>query len=90
MGRCTYEHIQKLEPAFAEIRLLEKMKEMKPGIFYLKNQGFLHFHEKDNKIWADIKDGEVWGKPFDIPDKVSRTFLNEFVKEVKKRHAKCI
>ena len=90
MGRCAYDLIKNLEPAFFKIRQLDKVKEPKPGIFYVKSQGFLHFHHKDNKIWADIKEGAVWGKPFDIPEKLSKSFLNEFVKEVKKHHAKCI
>lgn len=90
MGRCSYDLIKNLEPAFFQIRKLEKVKETKPGIFYVKSQGFLHFHHKENRIWADIKEGSDWGIPYDIPDKVNKTFLNEFVNEVKKRHAKCI
>jgi hypothetical protein len=90
MGRCAYDLIKKLEPAFDVIRLLDKVKETKPGIFYLKNQGFLHFHEKDNKIWADVKNGVNWGEPIDIPEKISKTFLSHFLLEVNKRHKACL
>lgn len=90
MARCAYDLIRNLEPAFAEFRKLEKVKEPKPGIFYVKSQGLLHFHSKDDKIWADIKCGADWGAPYDIPAKVTPAFLNAFVKEVKKRHAECL
>ncbi len=90
MGRCPYDLITNLEPAFSEIKKLDKIKETKPGIFYLKSDGFLHFHEKDGKIWADIKEGKDWGKPFDVPPKVTKAFLSEFVQEVKRRHLKCL
>ncbi len=82
MGRCRYENLEAIEPALDEIRKFEKIKETKPGIFYKKSQGFLHFHEKDNKIWADVNDGEKWVS-IDIPEKVSKVFLKNFVKQIK-------
>lgn len=86
MGRCSYENLNGLMPALDEIRKLEGIKEPKPGIFYYKSQGFLHFHEKDQKIWADIRDGVDWGTPVDIPSKVTAQFLKSFYQEVLKRY----
>lgn len=86
MAHCPYEKLKDLEPAFVEIRKLEKIKEPKPGIFYLKSQGFLHFHIKADKIWADARAGQEWGSPIDIPPKVTKTFLKKFVCEIKSRH----
>lgn len=57
MAHCPYNKIQGLETVLTEIRKLEKIKELKPGIFYLKSQSFLHFHIKDDKIWADAESG---------------------------------
>jgi len=85
MGRCKYELLSAIEPALDEIRQFEGIKEPKPGIFYLKGQGFLHFHEKDGNIWADIRDGKVWGVPVDVPAKVTKKFLKEFVQIVRAR-----
>lgn len=87
MGRCAYDKIKDLEPAFAIIRKLEKIKEPKPGIFYLKSDGFLHFHEKDEKIWADIKDGKQW-IPMDIPAKITQAFVKKFAADVQKIYLK--
>lgn len=86
MGRCKYEKLKDIEPALNEIRKLKNLKEPKPGIFYLKSQGFLHFHEKAEKIWADVKVGNEWGKPLDIPTKVTKPFLDNFIKEVYRRY----
>ena len=86
MGRCRYENLKSLEPAFDQIRKLKDLQEPKPGIFYLKSQGFLHFHEKDGNIWADVRDDNAWGDPLPIPAKVTKTFLNSFVKEVYNRY----
>jgi hypothetical protein len=88
MGRCKYEKLAMLETALDEIRKLPDLKEPKPGIFYLKSQGFMHFHEKDSKIWADVKDGDIWGEPLDIPGKVTKTFSKKFINEVFGRYLK--
>ena len=86
MGRCDYKKLKDVEPALDELRKLKGIKEPKPGIFYLKSQGFLHFHEKDGKIWADAREGKDWGKPIDVPSKVSKTFIASFLKEVIRRY----
>ncbi len=86
MGRCSYDKLKSIENALNEIRKLKNIKEPKPGIFYLKNQGFLHFHDKEEKIWADVKDGKSWGESIIIPAKITKKFLSEFAKEVYRRY----
>ena len=86
MGRCKYELLIEIEPALDEIRKLKDLKEPKPGIFYLKSQSFLHFHEKDEKIWADVRDGNDWGTPIDLPVKVTKGFLSKFISEINSRY----
>jgi hypothetical protein len=85
MGRCKYELLAPLEPALNQVRQLEGLIEKKPGIFYFKSQGFMHFHEKDGDIWADVRDGKNWGKPIYLPNKITKTFCKEFYLEVKTR-----
>ena len=84
MGRCKYELLADLEPALTEIRKLPRLKETKPGIFYFKSQGFLHFHEKDGAIWADVRDGENWEK-IHLPAKVTKTFCKSFTNSIRKK-----
>ncbi len=86
MGRCKYERLSEMESALDEVRKFKGLKEPKPGIFYLKGQGFLHFHEKDNKIWADVRDGKDWGIPIDVPATVTKAFLKQFVTQVHDRY----
>lgn len=88
MGRCQYELLKDLEPALNELRKLEELKEKRPGIFYFKSQGFMHFHEKDGVIWADIRDGKGWGKEVVLPKKVTQAFCRSFVGTVLERLSK--
>ena len=81
MARCSFEKIQHLTPLFEVIKTWEGIKETKPGIFYLKNSGFLHFHEKEERIWADIKSPTSWIS-YDIPKKCTQKFYKEFLKEI--------
>ena len=46
----------------AELSKLAGVQEKKPGIFYRKGAGFLHFHDKDGVRWADVKLDGVWTK----------------------------
>jgi len=86
VGRCKYEQLKEIEPALDKIRKFKDLKEPKPGIFYLKSQGFLHFHEKDEKIWVDVRDGKDWGTPIDVPVKITKGFLSKFVSEIRDRY----
>ena len=90
MARCPYEKIQDLEPAFVIIKSWDKIKESKPGIYYLKTQGFLHFHisqiDGEEKIWADCFDESNWGKIIPVPTKITASFIKKFIVEVKKRY----
>lgn len=86
VGRCKYEQLKEIEPALDEIRKFKDLKEPKPGIFYLKSQGFLHFHEKDEKIWADVRDGKDWGASIDLPVKLTKGLLSKFVREIRDRY----
>ena len=86
MSHCSYENLSDLEPALSFIRSLEKIKERKPGIFYLKSRGFLHFHEKNGKRWADIRDGENWGSEVPISLNPDQEEIDAFIQEVRRRH----
>lgn len=85
MARCPFEKIEHLTPVFEEIKTWEGIKESKPGIYYLKNSGFLHFHEKEDKIWADIKSTNGWIS-FDLPKKMTTKFNVEFKKLLLKHY----
>ena len=89
VARCPHDKILGLEPAFIEIRKLEKIKEPKPAIFYIKSSGFMHFHTKDGRIWADVFNAESWIE-VDIPEKITKTFLKKFIQIVTKNYEICL
>ena len=90
MAHCTYEDIVDLESCLEVIRSLDKVIERKPGTFYMKGKGFLHFHKKDGERWADVRDGLDWGEKIDIPFSAKKGERASFIKEVKKRHERTI
>jgi hypothetical protein len=84
MARCPYEKLKSIESVLDLVRKLDGITETKPGIFYLKKQAFLHFHEDKSteEIWADIKEGKIWGKTVPIPCKITKSFETNFYKEI--------
>ena len=48
-----------LENILRQIRSYSELTERKRGIFYRKATAFLHFHEDDAGIFADLKIGPV-------------------------------
>ncbi|MBT9547260.1 MAG: hypothetical protein IV090_17845 [Candidatus Sericytochromatia bacterium] len=85
MAHCPEDKLTDLTALFAELRSWPGLKEKKTGIFYFKGKGFLHFHIKDGKRWADIREGNYWGSPLDLPFEPTPQYLDAFVTEVKRR-----
>ena len=49
-----------LQPYLAllgQLREIKGLKEVRPGIFYLRGAAFLHFHDEKGIISADLKKG---------------------------------
>ena len=55
MAHANEEALKKLQPVLRQLREIKGLREMKPGIFYLRSNAFLHFHEDDGKLFADLK-----------------------------------
>jgi hypothetical protein len=55
MKHASSTTIESLAPLLQKIRLLPELKEKKPGVFYRKSRAFLHFHEDDGRIYADVR-----------------------------------
>ncbi|MBD2462377.1 hypothetical protein H6G89_15125 [Oscillatoria sp. FACHB-1407] len=60
MKHAGEDALDKLEELLVEIRQLQSLKEKKRGVFYRKSQAFLHFHEDQNQLFADVRTGEDW------------------------------
>lgn len=55
MKHAGAETIAALEPVLKELRTLEGLVERKPGVFYRKGKAFLHFHEDEAGLFADVR-----------------------------------
>ena len=86
MAHCPYELLQDLTAELDKIRALPSLREPKPGIFYMKSDGFLHFHIKDGKRWADVKQAGKW-LSIDIPLKATAKQRAAFLRTVIQQHA---
>jgi hypothetical protein len=86
MAHCPYDQLLDMEEALDKIRKQPLLKEKKPGIFYIKNQSFLHFHIKDDRRWADARDGKQWGPQIDLPFNASKKIVQNFITEVKRKY----
>lgn len=86
MAHCPYAQLADLESVLADIRTWPGIKEPKPGVFYLGSTAFLHFHLKDDRRWADVRDGKDWGPPVDAPFHPTRAAARQFLREVEARY----
>lgn len=66
MAHCKPEQLGDIDDVLENIRCLNGITEKKKGVFYCKSRPFLHFHTKDGKRWADIRNGKNW-IPIKIP-----------------------
>jgi hypothetical protein len=55
MAHATQEALQPVLPLLRQLREIKGVKEVKPGIFYLRGAAFLHFHDDQGALLADLK-----------------------------------
>ncbi|MBD1842581.1 hypothetical protein H6F89_03960 [Cyanobacteria bacterium FACHB-63] len=70
-----------------EIRQYQSLKEKKRGIFYWKSNAFLHFHQDQDQLFADLRTGSDW-KRFPVSTQLEQeTFLAQVEIELQKQDA---
>ena len=47
--------LARISPLLEELRSRPVLREMRPGVFYLKSRAFLHFHDDPSGIFADVR-----------------------------------
>ena len=63
MAHADEAALQRLLPLLRQLREIKGLREMKPGIFYLKGSAFLHFHADAGALVGDLK--KASGSGFD-------------------------
>ena len=55
MAHADETALQRLLPLLRQLREIRGLREMTPGIFYLKGSAFLHFHDDAGALVGDLK-----------------------------------
>jgi hypothetical protein len=55
MAHADEAALQRLLPLLRQLREIKGLREMKPGIFYLRGSAFIHFHDEQGALIADLK-----------------------------------
>ena len=55
MAHADAKALEALLPLLRQLREIKGLKEVKPGIFYLRGAAFLHFHDEQSSVSADLK-----------------------------------
>lgn len=55
MAHASPEALKPLLPLLRQLREIKGLKEKQPGIFYLRSNAFLHFHDDQGTLYADLK-----------------------------------
>lgn len=55
MAHASPEALKPLLPLLRQLREIKGLTEKQPGIFYLRSNAFLHFHDDQGTLYADLK-----------------------------------
>jgi hypothetical protein len=79
MIHATASALDKLEPLLKRLRTFTTLKEKSRGIFYYKSKAFLHFHEDEQGLFADVSINASWTR-FSVNSATDYRQLIEVVK----------
>ena len=55
MAHADPKALEPLSPLLRQLREIKGLKEVKPGIFYCRGAAFVHFHDEQGALVADLK-----------------------------------
>ena len=55
MRHATNDDLVRMGPLLDELRTVPGLVERKPGSFYRRSKGFLHFHDDPTGMYADVR-----------------------------------
>jgi len=55
MAHASPEALKPLLPLLRQLREIKGLTEKQPGVFYLRSNAFLHFHDDQGTLYADLK-----------------------------------
>ena len=66
--------LDQLGDLVAQVRARGGLREPRPGVFYRKGTAWLHFHEDEAGLFADLRAGAQWER-FRVTDPAERAGL---------------
>jgi hypothetical protein len=81
MRHISTQMLSTLNPLLGRIRNLDGLVEKKAGVFYRKSRAFLHFHEHESDIFADVR---LDGVEFDRLICTTSAEQNKLVREIRR------
>jgi hypothetical protein len=90
MAHILSEQLKDVSNELASIRTFENLIEKKFAVFYFKSKPFLHFHEKEGKRWAHVKNKLGKWIEIPIPFEANKKQKNDFLKAVRSIHIEWI
>jgi hypothetical protein len=63
VARAGADALRALQPVLRQLREIKGVKETQPGVFYVRRDAFIHFHEEAGVAHADLK--KAGGSGFD-------------------------
>ena len=81
MRHITPARIPDIASLLEEVRNVDGLTEKKPGTFYKKSSGFLHFHEHGDDIYADVK---LTGSTFERRRVTTKTEQRALVRDIRR------
>ena len=86
MAYCPPELLDDLADLLADVRTWAGVIEKRPGVFYVRNQPFLHFHLlAGGRRRADVKGHTNWVQ-LDLPRPVTATRRRALFRELRMRY----
>lgn len=82
MRHATSETLASLDPLLQRLREITELREKSTGVFYLKSKAFLHFHEDNGKVFADVR---LHPPDFDRLPATSRAEQDQLVRRIRQR-----
>jgi hypothetical protein len=86
MAHADEAALQRLQSLLRQLREIKGLREMKPGIYYLKGSAFIHFHDEAGALVADLK--KAGGSGFDRYPVDSPAGQRKLVDDAKRRVAR--
>ena len=83
MAHADEAALKRLLPLLRQLREIKGLREMKPGIFYLKGSAFLHFHDDAGALVGDLK--KTSGSGFDRYPVDAATGQRKLLDDAKRR-----